>query len=376
MAINLNLPNKRKKQSTAVSNRKTNPTQPDTNMDAESITHDVTICKLNNNSKGTPDTTRHNPTQYIVSELENSTQRNTTRHNATQLDTTPDTTQHNEKRNPTQTRHHTRHNATQPDTTLFPLETEIEFLSLSGNKQKAIFGLAKLGNKLMTSNLQGVSYTSLAEAFDIKVSSIRTTLKRLKTEGLIKIISAKGGRGATINIEFGDLKYQYNRYIETQKNFDNMHNNISQTRHKPDTALDTNPLVGRLVNKNNNNPTNKVEEITSPYHDYLNSDFLKELHDSGIYWSTKDTRWAESHEINPKVLIVSLRHLMFDIKNKVLQEQNVKSPIAWFKGSIKNNGAYASEEYFKVQKRRKEAEDSFLAANNEKEESTTPSAFN
>ena len=116
--------------------------------------------------------------------------------------------------------------------------------------------------------------------------------------------------------------------------------------------------------------------ITSPYGDYLNSDFLKELHDAGIYWSQKDTRWAESYEINPKVLIVSLRHLMFDTKNKVLQEQNVKSPIAWFKGSIKTNGVYASEEYFKVQKRRQEVEEKFLEANTLENESVPPDTLN
>jgi len=131
--------------------------------------------------------------------------------------------------------------------------------------------------------------------------------------------------------------------------------NSKQSVNKRVAQRVTNPLVGRLLSEEKMNvqkPTNKETEFFSRYDEYLDIEFLEELRERGIFWSGKDNRWAESYEIDPLALVISMRHYMHDIDKGIIGSE-IKSKIAFFKGALKTNGEYISESYATIQAKRK-----------------------
>lgn len=122
-------------------------------------------------------------------------------------------------------------------------------LSSSGNNFKAICGLAKICNETGSNEIRA-SYESISVAFEIKVNSIKTTIKRLRNKGVLQIDGQMGGKGAIKKflIEEEFLK-AYNRVHQRTKI--SLFNDISavnskKPKHDTNVTQDFPPILNEI----------------------------------------------------------------------------------------------------------------------------------
>jgi hypothetical protein len=198
----------------------------------------------------------------------------------------------------------------------------------------------------------------MSERVAVSVTAIRKCIQRMRNKGWILPLE----KGDVVTGDHGGTRYRLEESVWKEMSLNNKTYETDMRHHETTptptskSTYETELLVSKLIeNKKIINQTNR----TTIYDDYLGKDLLEELKDVGVFWSDVDTRWLEGLEVEPKAFVISLRHYIYDCKKGHLPP-NIKSRIAWLKGSILKNGVYCSNAYLELANNRKTVEQNFI----------------
>ena len=118
----------------------------------------------------------------------------------------------------------------------------------------------------------------------------------------------------------------------------------------------TNGLRGPKKGRKEERKKGRKEEPTNYANDiFISSSMISDLEAVGMFWTDKDFGWLVSNEISFQSASISMRHFLHDLEDLDFN-RFVESKIGFFKNALKTNGSYSSEEYLKIQQKRKKLE--------------------
>jgi DNA-binding transcriptional ArsR family regulator len=241
--------------------------------------------------------------------------------------------------NPTQSRHRTD---TQSDTNRTTKSAISPVWTLRGLKLRLLDFLCGLSMRTGSKFLGPISYETLSKKSGVTEASIRTTLKRLRDDGYVKISWVSRGPGACIQIEVKEaslLSYGDNLTNQRLRNTDTEPTQSRHPiRHKADTQSDTNvsssssPSLDLTLNK-----TSTSETRTELSFEWLELHF-GELAQIG-FGKVHIQQLAERGKRTPEEVQTSIDAFAFDLTVNQ-KAPSIKNPLGYFMG-ILHRGPYA-----------------------------------
>lgn len=174
----------------------------------------------------------------------------------------------------------------------------------------------------------------ISKSLEIALGSIKTSIARLCEKGFLKINTYKNGRGGWSIYEIPDHVYKELLQMETQHK---LHTNLTQSTHKVDTKLNTQPNTNAPSSSRYNNITTTIlpEEWNFDISTYQKFGFtmtqLKQLFSLGV---------------NPLDVEQSLIEFNYDLENNALTLSTIKTnKINYLMGLLRKGQSYVSETY-------------------------------
>ncbi|GEM_PF-2006476 len=253
-------------------------------------------------------------------------------------------TQHTEvrkTRNLTQSKHkpNTKLN-TQKTQTTHKVDTNLtqnhHISTLIGVQRKLLLYVFEACKKSRSHVTEPLSINHLSSALEIHLGSIKTSIARLCEKEFIKINSYKNGRGGWSIYEIHDHIYKELLQMETQHK---LHTNLTQTTHKVDTKLNTQPnttLSSSSSFYNNKTTTNDLP-------DEWNFDISMYEKNFGFKLS-QVKQLASLNIITPLNVEQSLLEFNYDFENKSLPVIKTNN-LNFLMGLLRTGNCYVSENY-------------------------------
>lgn len=220
-------------------------------------------------------------------------------------------------------------------------ETYIKYIRLSGNRKTIVDFLCKTMIDNNTKIISGITYNILAKRLNIKATSIRNTVRRIKTDGLMQVNANGSGPGTTITITVSDNLLK--AYSKASLSETNMSIILAESQHSKHTSPDTITSSSSSSLYNNKKTTSKdlpeewasIEIPDTLKRIGLNETRLKQVHGKGIL-SAQDVQ-------------ESLEHMAYDINSGTAKKKNFNSPINILMSVLVREGMpYLSEAYVKA----------------------------
>jgi hypothetical protein len=198
------------------------------------------------------------------------------------------------------------------------------------------------------SNKLRTTYESLALTTEIPLGSIRTTAKRLRDEGLIKIYAPLKGPGAFVDIVLPDsiIRVATRFLLEIKHSADTVPTqNSPEYRHNTDTQSDTNGSSSSSNNLIYKNTTTSWESIS---HLWIEVDLNPLLH---IGFSQNHIRQiAMQGALTPEQVQDSIRYFAFDLSENG-KAKRIKGPeLNFFMGILRRGSPYTPPDNYVSEK--------------------------
>jgi len=270
----------------------------------------------------------------------------------TQPDTNLTQTEHyknNVFSNLTQTEHATGHKVEhKPDTnkaqTKHKAAIEIQNFSFSSyvGLQRDILILFYFDCKTSRSReTQEISLQHVADSLNIRIGSVKTSIRRLEEKQAIKRIKFKNGRSGWSKYELQEHVYREIMQYETAHKLDT---NRLQTRHKlntqPNTEPDTSAVSSSsLIISNNTTTTSNIIAETKLGSEWQSID-IKPLANFG-FTQTHLSQIAQQQKLSAEVVQNSIYAFAFDLKHNDKAKNLKTNPVNYFMGILRNGQPYA-----------------------------------
>ena len=301
-----------------------NRTQPNSILNSTELTTELNRTQPNSILNSTELTEK-----AVRRETELHTEPNRTQLNSTELK--PNSILNStELKKPNSTELHTEPNRTQLNSILNSIlnstsskNLEKCLFSLSGNRKKIVFGLCAFCLENRTNCVEEVTYSVLGEMLGIRSTSIKTAIRKLKTEGFYTVQSSRGGRGAKMGIYLSDdLIKIYSKYMINKTEL--------ATELKPNSILNSSSSSFNINNKTTTSEGPGWNQIHIP-------PALKLLSfDVGIIKQVRERNLLTADELQ-----ASLDAFAFDVcENDLIKTKKINDPIRYFMGIINKKMPY------------------------------------
>jgi hypothetical protein len=193
----------------------------------------------------------------------------------------------------------------------------------------------------------------IAESLNIKLGSIKTSLRRLEEKCFIKGITFKKGRGGWTKFELPDRVYR--DILETDLEH-NWNTTGTQQEHNWSTQKNTNSFSSSINNINNKTTTESIENSTLFDHD----SFLQSIHETLELLKNENVHLERYHIMQllnnagaePNMIADSLDAFLFDIVNNDKLKKIKTNPVNYFMGIMRNTNHYSPPKEYKTKKQR------------------------
>ncbi len=264
------------------------------------------------------------------------------------LDTNRAQTEHNRNNDLTETEHKPD---TQPDTqpstnwtqTEHKPSTKSHYSSLVGMQRKLLIFLIDDCKNTRSRITQEMSLEHLAESLKAAIGGLKTTLRRLEKKGFIRLIEFKNGRGGWRKYEIPNDVYQelMRLHLESKLN-----TNRTQTEHKPDTKLNTQPSTtissSSSVINNKDTTTSEASENES---ELLLSEEWNEIDIlplAEIGFSKHHLKQiASQNKLSAAIVQESINTFAFDLKENNKGKALKTNPVNYLMGILRNGIPYS-----------------------------------
>ena len=220
-----------------------------------------------------------------------------------------------------------------------------KYIRMNGNRKTVADFLCKTLIDNGITMLHGLTYDLLAKRLQIKVTSIRNTIKRIEKEGLLKVQANGSGPGTTLTITVADalLKSYSKAGISETK----MVNLFAESRHSGDTSGDTvSSSSSSSLNNNIETTTKKKISLPEEWMEIQIPESLKKIR-FGIP-QLKQIYNKEENELTPAEVQESLDNMAYDIESGTAEEKKFKSPLHILMSVLINGQPYFSEALIKA----------------------------
>jgi hypothetical protein len=192
--------------------------------------------------------------------------------------------------------------------------------------------------KARSHTTEPLSAVYIANALEIAVGSVKTSITRLCEKSFLKVNCFKNGRGGWTQYEIPEDTYKELLQMETQHK---LHTNLTQSRHKPNTKPNTQPNTS-LSSSNSN-----INNITTTE---LRDDWKIDLTPYRVFGfsETQLKQLAELKTITPEKVEMSLIEYKYDFDNKLLPKG---ASLNLLMGVMRKGGTWTSETYRKEEDR-------------------------
>ncbi len=236
---------------------------------------------------------------------------------------------------------------TQPSTNRTQTEhkpsTKTHYSSLVGIQRKLLIFLIDDCKNTRSRITQEMSLEHLAESLKAPIGGLKTTLRRLEKKGFIWLIEFKNGRGGWRKYEIPNDVYQelMRLHLESKLN-----TNRTQTEHKPDTKLNTQPSTtissSSSVINNKETTTSELSENDSEH--FLSEEWqvinIEPLADIG-FSKHHLKQIANQNKISTALVQESINAFAFDLKQNGKSKTLKTSPINYLMGILRNGIPYS-----------------------------------
>lgn len=290
--------------------------------------------------------TEHKPdTNRAQNEHKQSTNRAQSEHKQS---TNRTQTEHNQHSNLIETEHKPDTQlSTQPSTnrtqTEYKPSTKTHYSSLVGMQRKLLIFLIDDCKNTRSRITQEMSLEHLAESLKAPIGGLKTTLRRLEKKGFIRLIEFKNGRGGWRKYEIPNDVYQelMRLHLESKLN-----TNRTQTEHKPDTKLNTQPSTtfssSSSVINNKDTTTSKALEnesglLLSEEWEEIDLTPLAEIGFSKHHLK----QIASQNKISATLVQESINTFAFDLNQNGKGKALKTNPVNYLMGILRNGIPYS-----------------------------------
>lgn len=225
------------------------------------------------------------------------------------------------------------------------LDTNNSFSSLIG-LQRAIVVFFYEHCKILRSKVtEPISIEHIAKHLNIKVGSVKTTVRRLQEKNFLNRIEFKNGRGGWSKYEVPNHVFSELMQLETGNK---LNTNWTQTRYKintePDTEIDTRDSSSSGSIINNKTTTTGTNNNSAIPHNFLSEEWIKidiEPLSTIGFTQTHLSQIASQNKLQPQIVQESINAFAFDLIQNNRAKTIKGDPINFFMGILRNGKPYA-----------------------------------
>jgi len=222
--------------------------------------------------------------------------------------------------------------------------TNNAFSSLIGLQRTIVLFLYEHCKILRSKITEPISLEHIAKHLNIRVGSLKTTIRRLQAKNFINRIEFKNGRGGWSKYEVPNNIFNEIMQFETGHK---LNTNRTQTGHKlntePDTQPDTSPASSSGINNINKTTTtgeseNLINQNISLTDEWIEID-IDPLNSIG-FTKTHLNQIASQNKLPPKTVQDSIYAFAFDLQENDRAKAIKGDPINFFMGIVRNGRPY------------------------------------
>ena len=212
-------------------------------------------------------------------------------------------------------------------------EAYTKYIRMNGNRKTVTDFLCKTMIDNGTTSIGGFTYNLLAKRLQIKVTSIRNTIKRIENDNLLRVHAIGSGPGTTINIVVSEnLLKAYSKASISETNVAKF---LAESLHSADTSSDTNSSSSSSSFNNKETTTKKAKtELPEEWLEIQIPPAMKKI----SFGSKQLKQLFNKGEFEAEEVQESLDNMAYDIESGVAEEKNWASPLHVFMHVLMKEG--------------------------------------
>ncbi len=216
------------------------------------------------------------------------------------------------------------------------------FSTLVGLQRKTLLFLYENCKATRSKITEPLTLEHLSNQLNIRIGSVKTTIRRLQIKSFIKRLDFKNGRSGWSKYEVPSNLFSELLQLETQHK---LNTKWTQTEHKADTELDTKP---NTTMPSSSGILNILKETTTGdgNKNSFNQDIpenwrldIEPLQQIG-FTQTHLKQIASQNKLSPQLVQDSIYGFAFDIENNDKLKKINKDPISYFMGIVRTGQVY------------------------------------
>ena len=211
------------------------------------------------------------------------------------------------------------------------VDTKSTFLTLVGLQKKIILFFYENCKKIRSKETESLTLEYLANQLNMRLGSIKTTVRRLQIKKLIKRIDFKNGRSGWSRYEVPNDIFSEIMKLETE------HKLESQTEHK----VDTNILSSSIYNINTTTKAKDLNLLPQQLPTEWQNLDIEPLSQIG-FTTNHLSQISIQNKLSPQVVQDSIYAFAFDLQENDKAKSIKGDPINFFMGILRKVGPYVT----------------------------------